>query len=52
MSRLRMVLAAVGFPLAAAGVLLDDTRLVWGAIGVLGLALALRLVARRSPPSQ
>ena len=32
--------------------MLDDKRLVWGAIGVLGIALALRLFARRSPPSQ
>ena len=50
MSRLRMVLAGVGFPLAAAGVLLDDRRLVWGAIVTLGLALGLRLYAHRSRP--
>ncbi len=50
MNRLRMVLAGVGFPLAAAGVLLDDKRLVWAAIGVLGLALGLRLYAHRNPP--
>lgn len=50
MSRLRMALAGVGFPLAAAGVLLDDRRLVWGAMVTLGLALGLRLYAHRSRP--
>lgn len=52
MSRLWMVLAGLGFPLAAAAVLLDDRRLVWGAIVTLGLALGLRLYARRSGPSR
>jgi hypothetical protein len=52
MSRLRLVLAVGGFLLAVAGVLLDDKRLVWGAIGAVGLALGLRLLLRRRPPSQ
>lgn len=51
MSRLRWVLIGLGLPCAAAGVLLDDRRLVWAAIGALGLALALRiLLSRRLPP--
>lgn len=50
MTRLRMALAVIGFPLAVLGVLIDDQRLVWAAILALGLALGLRLYSRRIPP--
>ncbi len=52
MNRLKTALIAVGFPLAAAGVLLNDRRVVWAAIVALTIALGLRLYLRRRPPLQ
>jgi hypothetical protein len=46
MSRLKLFLALLGFLLAAAGVALDSQPLVWAAMGVLTVALALRLWLR------
>ena len=40
-------LAVVGFVFAVGAVLLGDSRVTWGAIGVLAAALLLRLAARR-----
>lgn len=48
MRRLKLFLAVLGFLLAAAGVALDRQPLVRAAIGVLAVALALRLWLRRS----
>ncbi len=52
MNRLKTALTVVGFPLAAAGVLLNDGRVVWAAIVALGIALGLRLYLRGRPASQ
>lgn len=50
--RLKLYFAILGFVLAAAGVLLDDRRVIWLAMGVLLLALILRLwLDRRSSRS-
>ena len=46
-SGLRLFFALLGFILAAAGVALDNRYLVWAAISVLAVALALRLYLRR-----
>lgn len=48
MRRLKLFLALLGFLLAAAGVALDNQPLVWAAMVVLAVALALRLWLRRS----
>lgn len=47
---LRLFFAVLGFLLAAAGVALDNRYLVWAAITVLAVALALRLYLRRQTP--
>lgn len=52
MSRARMALAVLGFGLALAGVLRDDRRLVWGAIAVIGVLVAARMVGRGKPSSR
>lgn len=46
MSRLRTVLGAVGILLGAIGALLESQPLVWIAIGMVGAAIVLRMVAR------
>ena len=54
MRRLKLVLAALGFTLAAAGVTLDHRPLIWGALAALVGALAVRLWERRphdTPPA-
>lgn len=50
MSRLRIFLALAGILLAVLALWRDDRRVTWAAIAVLGLALLLRMVARRTPP--
>jgi Zn-dependent protease with chaperone function len=45
--RLKLYLAVLGFTLAGAGVGLDNRALVWAAISVLAVALALRWWGRR-----
>jgi hypothetical protein len=47
MRRLKLLLAALGFTLAAAGMALDQRPLVWGALVGLAGALAIRLWERR-----
>lgn len=44
----RIGLSASGLVLAVAAIALNDTRLTWAAIGVLVVAVALRLLARRA----
>ena len=43
----RRPLSVAGLLLALAGVGLDDRRVVWAAIALLGMAAALRLIASR-----
>jgi hypothetical protein len=47
MRRLKLVLAVLGFTLAAAGMALEQRVLVWGAMIGLAGALAIRLWERR-----
>jgi hypothetical protein len=47
MNYLRLGLALGGFALAFVGVVVDDVRLVWGAIAVLLGSLLLRLILRK-----
>jgi hypothetical protein len=47
MNRVRIGLALLGFVTAVLGVALDDNRLVWFAMGLLGASFVLRLVVRR-----
>jgi hypothetical protein len=46
MTALHRGLAVVGFVLAAGAVAFDDRRAGWGAIGLLAVALLLRLASR------
>ncbi len=46
MRRLKLFLAVLGFLLAAAGIGLDSQPLVWAAMAVLAVALALRFWLR------
>jgi len=55
MNKVRIFSSLVGFLLALAGIALDNRPLVWAALVVLAVALALRLHARRRqsrPPSE
>jgi Flp pilus assembly protein TadB len=49
-SRIRLVLSLTGMVVAVLAIMLNDRRLVWGAIAVLGASLLLRLVVRRRTP--
>lgn len=44
--RSRLYLAVLGVILGVVGIVRDDRRIIWAAIGVLGAAVALRFVAR------
>lgn len=44
----RLAATLGGMGLAVAGIALDSRRLIWFAIGVLGLAFSLRFLVRRS----
>jgi hypothetical protein len=46
--RIRLAVIVLGVGLALAAIRFDDRRLTWVAIVVLAVALALRLVTRRS----
>jgi hypothetical protein len=46
----RVGFAVSGFVFAVAAVVLDDRRVAWAGIGLLAVALALRLLTRRSTP--
>lgn len=55
MNKVRIFSSLLGFLLALAGIALDNRPLVWAAMVVLAVALALRLHARRQqspPPSE
>jgi Flp pilus assembly protein TadB len=49
-NRIRLVLSLTGMVVAVLAIMLNDRRLVWGAIAVLGASLLLRLVVRRRTP--
>jgi len=49
-NRIRLFLSLTGMVVAVLAIMLNDRRLVWGAIAVLGASLLLRLVVRRRPP--
>jgi hypothetical protein len=46
-NRVRLVLSLTGMAVAVAAIMLDDRRVVWGAIALLAASLLLRLVAGR-----
>lgn len=50
MTRLKILLALLGFAMAAIGMALDLRLLVWAALIVLAAALAIRLWQRRRLP--
>ena len=47
MDTVRLGLAVAGFVFAVGTVVLDDLRLGWAAITLLGISLLLRIVSRR-----
>jgi len=49
MKRLRFNVALIGILLALIALWRDDRRITWIAIGVLGVAVVLRVIGRRSP---
>lgn len=51
MKRLRFNLAIAGILLAVVALWRDDTRITWVAIGVLAVAVILRIIGRRWPPA-
>jgi hypothetical protein len=50
-TRVRLGLSLTGMVVAVLAIMLEDRRLVWGAIALLAASLLLRLVARRQRPS-
>ena len=49
-NRIRLGLSLTGMVVAVLAIMLNDRRLVWGAVGVLAASLLLRVVARRRGP--
>jgi hypothetical protein len=50
LTRIRLVLSLTGMVMAVTAIMLDDRRVVWGAIALLGASLLLRLFQRRQGP--
>lgn len=46
-NRVRLALSLTGMVVAIAAIMLDDRRVVWGAIALLGASLLLRLLVGR-----
>jgi hypothetical protein len=46
-NRIRLALSLTGMVLAVLAIMLNDRRVVWGAIALLAASLLLRVVARR-----
>jgi hypothetical protein len=46
-NRVRLVLSLTGMVVAVAAIMLEDRRVVWGAIALLAASIILRLVQRR-----
>lgn len=49
--QVKIGVAVVGMLTAVAGVMTGNRNIVWVAIGVLGIAVVLRIVDRKVPPS-
>jgi hypothetical protein len=49
-NRVRLALSLSGMVVAVVAILLEDRRVVWGAIALLAASLLLKLVARRGRP--
>jgi hypothetical protein len=49
-NRIRLALSLAGMVLAVVAIMLNDRRVVWGAIALLAASLLLRVVARRRGP--
>lgn len=47
LNRARLALSLTGMVVAVVAIMLDDRRVVWGAIVLLGVSLLLRLVQRK-----
>jgi Flp pilus assembly protein TadB len=47
LNRVRLVLSLTGMVVAVVAIMLNDRRVVWGAIGLLAASLLLRLVQGR-----
>jgi Flp pilus assembly protein TadB len=47
LNRIRLGLSLTGMVMAVLAIMLNDRRLVWGAIALLAASLLLRLVVRR-----
>ncbi len=50
--RIRLALSLTGMVLAVVAIMLNDRRVVWGAIALLAASLLLRLVARGRGPGE
>jgi hypothetical protein len=51
-NRIRLALSLAGMVLAVVAIMLNDRRMVWGAIALLAASLLLRLIARRRGPGE
>jgi hypothetical protein len=49
-NRIRLALSLTGMVVAVVAIMLNDRRVVWGAIALLAASLLLRIVARRRGP--
>ena len=49
-NRIRLALSLAGMVVAVLAIMLNDRRVVWGAIALLAASLLLRLVTRRRGP--
>ena len=49
-NRVRLALSLSGMVVAVVAILLEDRRVVWGAIALLAASLLLKLVVRRGRP--
>jgi hypothetical protein len=50
MSRLRLILSVIGLGLAAVGAITDNRILVWAAIVVISVSIAIRIITRARRP--
>jgi Flp pilus assembly protein TadB len=51
-NRIRLALSLSGMAVAVVAIMLNDGRVVWGAIALLAASLLLRVVARRRRPGE
>ncbi len=50
LNRVRLALSLGGMVLAVIAIMLEDRRVVWGAIALIAVSLLLRIVGRRRGP--